>query len=280
MLESVNNHIRSINFGYSAELRKMGIKHYNKFATFKDAHTLELADKKGAIETVTAKYIAIASGGRPTYPGVPGDKECCITSDDIFWMTEDPGKTLVVGASYVALECAGFLNGIGKEVTVMVRSILLRGFDQQIAAKIREDMEILEIDFIDEATPSKFEKQDDGKIKVYYNQGGMEVTAVFDTVLLAIGRSMCTPLLNLENAGLKVNKSGKFETDDEERTNVPHIFALGDNVAGNLELTPVAIQQGKRLARRLFDGAIKKMNYKTIPTTVFTPLEYGSCGYS
>ena len=73
--------------------------------------------------------IAIATGGRPLYPGIPGDKEFGITSDDLFMMKKAPGKTLVVGASYVALECAGFLTAFGYDTTVMVRSIFLRGFD-------------------------------------------------------------------------------------------------------------------------------------------------------
>lgn len=129
MIESVNNHIYSLNFGYRQELASKNVKYYNKFATFEDAHTINLTDSKGKSEKVTAKYILIAVGGRPSYPGFPGDKEFCITSDDIFWTQKAPGKTLVVGASYVALECAGFLKAMGYDTTVMVRSILLRGFD-------------------------------------------------------------------------------------------------------------------------------------------------------
>ena len=60
---------------------------------------------------------------------VPGAREFGISSDDVFLMPKAPGKTLVVGASYVALECAGFLKSLGYDTTVMVRSILLRGFD-------------------------------------------------------------------------------------------------------------------------------------------------------
>ena len=56
-------------------------------------------------------------------------KDLAITSDDLFYLSKAPGKTLIVGASYIALECAGFLNGLGYDVTVMVRSVLLRGFD-------------------------------------------------------------------------------------------------------------------------------------------------------
>jgi thioredoxin reductase (NADPH) len=66
------------------------------------------------------------------YPEIPGAREFGITSDDLFSLAKPPGKTLLVGASYIALECAGFLNGLGFDTTVMVRSILLRGFDQQV----------------------------------------------------------------------------------------------------------------------------------------------------
>lgn len=71
----------------------------------------------------------IATGGRPNYGDVPGARECCISSDDIFSMQDVPDNVLIVGASYIALECAGFLRSLGKNVTVMVRSIFLRGFD-------------------------------------------------------------------------------------------------------------------------------------------------------
>ena len=78
---------------------------------------------------MTADKIVIAVGGRPKYPGIPGDKEFGITSDDIFNLEKSPGKTCVVGGAYIALECAGFLTGLGYDTTVMVRSVLLREFD-------------------------------------------------------------------------------------------------------------------------------------------------------
>ena len=71
----------------------------------------------------------MAVGGRPMYGDFPGAKECCFTSDDLFSMKNISENILVVGASYISLECAGFLNAFGKRVTVMVRSIFLRGFD-------------------------------------------------------------------------------------------------------------------------------------------------------
>ncbi len=163
---------------------------------------------------MTAEHVVIACGGRPTYPDIEGAKEHCITSDDIFWKQTPPGKTLVVGASYVALECAGFLNAMEFEVDVMVRSILLRGFDQDMAKKIGEDMAAMGVNFINEATPSKVEKKDDGKLLVSYTQGGITVQSEYDTVMLAVGRHIITDQLKVENAGVVTEPNGKIKANE------------------------------------------------------------------
>jgi pyruvate/2-oxoglutarate dehydrogenase complex dihydrolipoamide dehydrogenase (E3) component len=133
MVKQVQMHIKGLNWGYKSDMIKLKVKYFNSYATFVDAHTIKVDNGKGGVETVTAEKIVIATGGRPSYPDIPGDKEFGITSDDIFSLKEAPGKTLVVGASYVALECAGFLTAFGYDTTVMVRSIFLRGFDQDMA---------------------------------------------------------------------------------------------------------------------------------------------------
>jgi thioredoxin/glutathione reductase (selenoprotein) len=276
MIVNVHNHIRGINFGYKSDMRKRGIKFYEKFATFVDAHTVELTDAKGKTEKVSAKYFVVAVGGRPTYPDIPGAKEHGITSDDIFWMNKAPGKTLVVGASYVALECAGFLHSFNIEAHIMVRSIFLRGFDQDMANKIGADMEAIGMKFIRDSVPTKIEKNEEtGKLTCFYKTGEEEHTIEVDTVLFAIGRFAVTDKLNLDNAGLIVEKNGKFKTDKYEKTNVDNIYAIGDVLFEKLELTPTAIQTGRLLARRLFQGASTIMDFYDVPTTVFTPLEYG-----
>jgi thioredoxin reductase (NADPH) len=85
----------------------------------------------------------------------------------------------------------------------------------------------------------------------------------------------------LEGVGVKVNKSNmKIICNDSDQTSVEGIYAVGDCVEGRLELTPAAIMCGRRLVRRLYDGASEKMDYSNVPTTIFTPLEYGSVGLS
>merc|ERR1712220_44925 len=84
MVMNITMHIKSINFGFVMDFNKVGVKYFNSYAKFLDPHTLELDNGKGKVEKVTAAKIVIATGGRPSYPGIPGDKEFGITSDDIF----------------------------------------------------------------------------------------------------------------------------------------------------------------------------------------------------
>lgn len=100
-------------------------------------------------------------------------------------------------------------------------------------------------------------------------------------MLIGIGRDSCTQGIGLENAGVKLNpKNGKVVVDEKEQTNVPNIYAVGDILDGRLELTPVAVEAGVLLARRLYNGSSVLCDYVNVPTTVFTPLEYSCCGYS
>lgn len=135
--------------------------------------------------------------------------------------------------------------------------------------------------FIRGAVPTKLEKPDpNGPTIVTYEKDGAFVTGEYDTVLFAIGRYALTKDINLAAAGVKAESNFKIRAGDDEQTNVPNIYAIGDVLYGKLELTPVAIKAGKLLAYRLFGGKTEKMDYVNVPTTVFTPLEYGSCGLS
>ncbi len=106
MVEGIQAYIGSLNWGYRVALRDKGVKYLNEYATFLDAHTIKTVDKKGKEKNVTADKFVIATGGRPRYPDIPGAKEFGITSDDVFSLQKSPGKTLLVGASYISLECA------------------------------------------------------------------------------------------------------------------------------------------------------------------------------
>lgn len=121
------------------------------------------------------------------------------------------------------------------------------------------------------------EKVEGGKIKVTFSN---DETDIYDTVLVAIGRQADTEKLGLENIGVETNSRNFKIPTKFEQTSVPNVYAIGDVMEGCPELTPVAIQAGIQLSRRLFGGSKEAMDYKNICTTVFTPIEYGCCGYS
>ena len=168
MVEEIQSHIGGLNWGYRVALREKEVTYLNEFAEFIDEHKLKTVNKKGKEKEITADKFIIATGGRPKYPDIPG-VENGISSDDLFSLPHNPGKTLLVGASYIALECAGFLAALGCDTTVMVRSILLRGFDQQMAVKIGDYMEEHGVNMIRECVPSSIERIEEGapgKVKV------------------------------------------------------------------------------------------------------------------
>ncbi|GKY96118.1 hypothetical protein MPSEU_000572200 [Mayamaea pseudoterrestris] len=274
--ENIQNYIRGLNFKYRVRLREKNVTYLNKLAKFIDPHTIEATDRKGQTTTITSSRFLIATGGRPSPLECEGG-ELAISSDDVFSLEESPGKTLCVGASYISLECAGFLAGLGLDVTVAVRSILLRGFDRECADRIDTYMSNHGVKFKREVTVLKLEKEADGLIKATLSDGSIDT---YNTVLVAVGRTADTAKLGLENTGVVTNPKNRKVVGKLEQSSCPNIYAVGDVLDNTPELTPVAIQAGVALARRLFGGSKEPMDYVNICTTVFTPIEYACVGIS
>ena len=249
MVGNVQDHIHKLNFGYRVDLRTKKVKYLNALGRLTGPNAIACTNKKGEVDEITARRIVVAVGGRPRPLTCPG-AELCIDSDDIFSLRESPGpKVLVVGASYVALECAGFLTGLGLDVTVMVRSILLRGFDRDMSERIGKHMERTGTKFLRGKVPTSLAKGGDGRVTVQWDGG----SDAYDSVFTAVGRNADTGGLGLERAGVQTDAKGKIPCTNEQ-SNVGNIYAIGDVVTGAPELTPVAIQAGRYLARRLFGG--------------------------
>merc|ERR1711935_32407 len=283
MIQNVNNHVRSLNWGYKVNLMEKEVIYYNKLASFVDAHKVKLVDAQGTEELVTAKHFIIAVGGRPNPMAGEGFREHSITSDDLFWTKKNPGKTLVIGAGYIAMECGGFIQSMGNEVTMLVRSTPLKEFDQDMIKRVVLAMETMGTKFVtgyDSSKGSIVKDEATGKLTVTYLANKVEVVEEFDTVLVAIGRGADSKALGLDAAGVKYNKSQKIVTDAANKTSTDNIYAIGDVCEGNPELTPVAIREGQYLSDRLFAKGERLFNYDMVATTIFTPLEYSKCGMS
>lgn len=271
-------HIKSLNFGHRVQLSKKNVDYLNAKCSFLDSHTV-IAVGKTEEKRLTASNFVIAVGGRPRYPNIPGAIEHGITSDDIFFLENPPGKTLIVGGSYIALECAGFISSLGYPSTMLTRSIFLRGFDQEVANLIAENLG-RKVQIHQYCIPTKIGLSNSKLVVTWKDKKREKKEDSFDTVLFAIGRKAQTDHLNLEKIGVEVDAESRKIIGINEQSSVPHIYAIGDCLQGKPELTPVATKAGKLLANRLFGNSRLQMDYVNVPTTIFTPLEYGCVGMS
>ncbi len=239
-------------------------------------------DDGGEPVTYSAKNVLIATGGYPTFPDGEGIRENSISSDGFFELEELPGKAVVVGAGYIAVELAGVLQALGTDTSLVVRKgMAMREFDEILSETLDNEMQRQGINiFRDTNGVEKITVDESGSKTVTLNNG--EVIEGVDTVLMATGRSPLVEPLNLGGAGVEQKDNGYIITNEYSETNVDGIFAVGD-VCGNVELTPMAIAAGRRLADRLFGGPQYegvKVSYDNVPTVVFSHPPIGTIGLS
>jgi len=255
---------------YGKLLGGAGVTSFDARATFIDAHTLEVGGKR-----VTAERILIATGGKAERLDIPG-AELGLISDDLFTLKALPKRIIVIGGGYIALEYACLLRGLGAEVEVLYRAALpLRGFDMDIRTALVEAMTAQGITLTPDVTPTRIARVDN-QFMVQISNNFMRET---DAVFFCTGRTANTQGLGLESAGVATSKHGAVIVDEEHRTNVPHIYALGD-VIDRVNLTPMATATGHALADTLFGKNPRRASYESVPTAVFTSPPIGTVGLS
>lgn len=244
---------------------------------------VEVTLDDGTKSTVRAKKILIAVGGDPTVnPDIPGG-HLGVNSDGFFDIAELPKKVALVGAGYIAVEFAGMFNALGVETHLFIRrEMFLRSFDPMVQEAIVSEYERLGVHIHKLSEPKKVEKDDKGKLTMHYKDKAEDdgVLKDIDHLIWAIGRTPLTKNIGLEEAGVKLNEKGYVVVDEYQNSSVDNIYALGD-VTGQVELTPVAIAAGRKLAHRLYGPAEfkdLKLDYGNIPSVVFAHPEVGAIG--
>jgi len=258
-------------------LGKAGVETIEGLGSLAGPKAVDIALTAGGTKTVTTKNVLIAVGGWPYKPpNVPGI-EHAITSNEIFYLKEQPKRMVVVGGGFIALEFAQIMDGLGTDVTLMYRGdLFLRGFDHDMRTHLRDEMERnTNIDIRFNTDPTEIVKNDDGSLTVI-TQDGTSVPC--DQVLYATGRKGKIDTLNLESAGVQTVDSF-IPVDEYSRTNVPGIYAVGD-VTDRIALTPVALMEGHSLADTLFGGMDRPCDHEYVASTVFTTPEIGTVGYT
>ena len=270
LLESRSAYIDRIHQGYERGLSNNKVDVIRGFARFVNKNTVEVNG-----ETITADHILIATGGRPARPNIPG-AEYGINSDGFFALKALPKRVAIIGAGYIAVEIAGVLNALGCETHLFVRQHApLRTFDPMIVETLLEVMQAEGPHLHLHSTPKEVVKNADGSLTLKLDHGD-EYT--IDCLIWAIGREPATDNLNLEAVGIQTDKRGYIPVDKFQNTNIPGVYAVGDNT-GTIELTPVAVAAGRRLSERLFNNKPEEhLDYSDIPTVVFSHPPIGTIG--
>ena len=232
-------------------------------------------------KTLKSPRIIIATGAQATRPALPG-AELAITSDDCFTLPQRPQRLLVVGGGFIALEFAGIFQRLGSQVVLAHRGELpLRGFDDDVRQHLAAEVMAAGLDCRWGTQPLTLERAASGRLRVTLS--GVKPTSTdhedFDAVLMATGRHPATADIGLLEAGVQLGAAGEIIVDDQSRTHVAGIWAVGD-CTNRMNLTPVAIREGHAVAHSLTDGPPLSINYRNVPQAVFSQPPVSAVGHT
>jgi glutathione reductase (NADPH) len=267
-----DRYISNINQYWDGYVTDSGIDSIQGTARFVNDSTVEV----GGLH-YSADHIVIATGGQPVIPRLPG-AELGISSDGFFQLRELPRRVAVIGGGYIGVELSGVLKALGSDVTLFaLEDRLMERFDPMISQVLESEMRKQGLTVRTGFEVTSLASAAHG---ISVNSATGESLAGFDTVIWAVGRRPNTRSLQLHAAGVDVSPNGIIPVDEYENTNIPGIYAIGD-VTGKTPLTPVAINAGRKLAERLFEHKLdSKLDYRNIPSVVFSHPPIGTVGMS
>jgi glutathione reductase (NADPH) len=253
---------------YINMLKNSSVEMINGHAALADAHTIRVAGRN-----YTAENILIATGSWPETPDIPGI-EHVISSNEALDLEKLPRRIVIVGGGYIAVEFAGIFSGFGSEVVELIRRPeLLYGFDDDIRVALGEEMRLRGVDIRGRTQVVQIDKTASGYL-VTTTAGNIIET---DLVMYATGRRPNTKNMGLAEVGVRINEAGAVIVDEWQRSSVPNIYAIGD-VTDRINLTPVAIAEGRAIAETLYNDNPTKMDHANVPSAVFSQPPIGAVG--
>lgn len=278
LLENRNREIARLQGVYVRMLGDAGVRLIEGYARVLPERDGRAFRVEVAGEAVSADRVLVAVGGRPARPPELPGAELAVTSDEILEGVYGlPRRLVVVGGGYIGVELASIMHAFGAGTTLMFRADLpLRGFDEDLRRALAEELGRGGLVVAAGVEPRAVRRSgEDGGLVVETDRGPFPA----DQVVLATGRraKASTGRLGLEAHGVRLDpETGQIPVDKRYESNVPGLFAVGDcsdhagsGLGGGVDLTPVAIAEGRALAETAFAGNPVEVSYGTIPTAVF-----------
>lgn len=267
--------------GVGMLFKKNGVRHVEGFASFVDAHTIEVTGPEGKKEKIRAKNFVLAMGSSVIHIPIPGleggRKEGVWTSDEAVTADRIPKSMLILGGGAVGVEFSYVFNGLGSQVTVVeMMPTLIPMMDADLGTELGKLLGRQGIQVRTGATVEKVEKTKGGW-KCHLKKGTETEVIEVEVVLLGVGRKANTDGMNLDKIGVKLHRRGVEVADDSMKTHVPNIYAIGD-VTGRIQLAHVASAEGLLAVKNIIEGKSEKMDYKAVPNCVYTIPEVASVG--
>ncbi|MGW7237850.1 Si-specific NAD(P)(+) transhydrogenase [Streptomyces sp. NPDC054804] len=224
---------------------------------FVDPHTVALREPNGDERLLTAEHIVIATGTRPARPdSVEFDGRTIMDSDNVLSLERVPRSMVIVGAGVIGMEYASMFAALGSKVTVVEkRAAMLDMCDVEVVESLKYHLRDLAVTFRFGETVAAVERHARGTLTVL--ESGKKIPA--DTVMYSAGRQGLTDGLDLDKAGLSADRRGRIKVDEHFRTEVPHIYAVGD-VIGFPALAATSMEQGRVAAYHAFGEPVGQMD--------------------
>jgi dihydrolipoamide dehydrogenase len=264
--------------GLGRLVKERKITHLQGTAVFEDARTLKVTDVQGGERLLGFDQAIIATGSEPVLlPGFDGAAEHIWTSRQALELTEIPKRLLVIGGGYIGLELGTVYAALGAGVSVAeMTPHLLPGVDRELVRFLRKGIDPLFEQILLQTTATEPKVQKNGVKVSLKNEAGEASSALFDKILVAVGRRPNAGSLGLEKAVVQVNENGFIAVDEKRRTSAPGIFAVGD-VAGQPMLAHKASHEA-RIAVEVIAGKNVVYEPAAIPAVVFTDPEVAWAG--
>lgn len=268
--------VKKLTGGIGQLMKAHGVEVVYGTAGFTSPKALLVKSSKGDEEIQAENYI-IATGSSPVVvPGFEFDGERVLESRDALELTEIPARLGVIGGGVIGLEIGIMYAKLGAAVTVIeMMPQILPGTESDIAQVLNRSMKKRGVTVHTQTKAKKLVKNKDSVSLTIENEKG-EQTLEFDKLLVSVGRRPHTQGLQLEKAGVKMNEKGFIQVDNQLRTNVKHIFAIGDVTSGPL-LAHKASKEGL-VAASVIAGSKEILDYRALPAAVFTDPEIATVG--